>query len=217
MSSGQTAPSIILPDTTYYTEDNEKGKELLGIWREMEEELLEKYGFTAEEIKDILDKVIALDAKLAKYVLSSEESSEYVELYHPYDWADFTKLAPELPLDNIFTEILGQVPDKVIVPEERFWTEFAAEYYSEANWELLKGESYLSMLRQSWNAYLTDELRVLFGKYGRALSGTPQAWDKKKEPTIWHKDLTIRLLDFGMQVKNSLQKQKQTLKRRWQL
>ena len=132
MSSRAAAPSIILPDTTYYTEDNEKGKELLGIWREMEEELLEKYGFTAEEIKDILDKVIALDAKLAKYVLSSEESSEYVELYHPYDWEDFTKLAPELPLDNIFTEILGQVPDKVIVPEERFWTEFAAEYYSEA-------------------------------------------------------------------------------------
>ena len=64
------APGIILPDTTYYTEDNEKGKELLGIWREMEEELLEKYGFTAGEIKDILDKVIALDAKLAKYVLS---------------------------------------------------------------------------------------------------------------------------------------------------
>ena len=56
----------------------------------MEEELLEKYELTAEEIKDILDKVIALDAKLAKYVLSSEESSEYVELYHPYDWEDFT-------------------------------------------------------------------------------------------------------------------------------
>ena len=145
----------------------------------MEEELLEKYGFTAEEIKDILDKVIALDAKLAKYVLSSEESSEYVELYHPYDWEDFTKLAPELPLDNIFTEILGQVPDKVIVPEERFWTEFAAEYYSEDNWELLKA-SLLIDATTIWNAYLTDELRVLFGKYGRALSGTPQAWDKKK-------------------------------------
>ena len=173
------APRIILPDTTYYTEDNEKGKELLGIWREMQEELLEKYGFTAEEIKDILDKVIALDAKLAKYVLSSEESSEYVELYHPYDWADFTKLAPELPLDNIFTEILGQVPDKVIVPEERFWTEFAAEYYSEANWELLKADLLIDAAT-SWNAYLTDELRILAGKYGRALSGTPQAMEKKK-------------------------------------
>ena len=173
------APSIILPDTTYYTEDNEKGKELLGIWREMEEELLEKYGFTAEEIKDLLDKVIDLDAKLAKYVLSHEESSEYVELYHPYDWADFTKLAPELPLDSIFTEILGQVPDKVIVSEERFWTEFAAEYYSEANWELLKAVLLIDATT-SWNAYLTDELRVLSGKYSRALSGTPQAMDKKK-------------------------------------
>ena len=70
----------------------------------MQEELLGKYGFTAEEIKDLLDKVIDLDAKLAKYVLSHEESSEYVDLYHPYDWADFTKLAPELPLDSIFTE-----------------------------------------------------------------------------------------------------------------
>ena len=174
-----SAPGIILPDTTYYMEDNEKGKELLGIWREIQEELLEKYGFTAEEIKDILDKVIALDAKLAKYVLSREEASEYVELYHPYDWADFAKLAPELPLDNIFTEILGQVPDKVIVPEERFWTEFAAEYYSEANWELLKAVLLVDVTT-SWNAYLTDEVRVLSGKYGRALSGTPQAMEKKK-------------------------------------
>ena len=173
------APRIILPDTTYYTEDNEKGKELLGIWRETQEELLEKYGFTVEEIKDTLDKVIALDAKLAKYVLSSEESSEYVELYHPYDWEDFTKLAPELPLDNIFAEILGQVPDKVIVPEERFWTEFAEEYYSEANWELLKADLLIDAAT-SWNAYLTDELRILAGKYGRALSGTPQAMEKKK-------------------------------------
>lgn len=174
-----SAPGIILPDTTYYIEDNEKGKELLRIWREIQEELLEKYGFTAEEIKDILDKVIALDAKLAKYVLSREEASEYVELYHPYDWEDFTKLAPELPLDNIFTEILGQVPDKVIVPEERFWTEFAAEYYSEDNWELLKAVLLVDVTT-SWNAYLTDELRVLAGKYGRALSGTPQAMEKKK-------------------------------------
>ena len=133
----------------------------------------------ALQLKDLLDKVIDLDAKLAKYVLSHEESSEYVELYHPYDWADFTKLAPELPLDSIFTEILGQVPDKVIVSEERFWTEFAAEYYSEANWELLKAVLLIDATT-SWNAYLTDELRVLSGKYSRALSGTPQAMDKKK-------------------------------------
>ena len=74
---------------------------------------------------------------------------------------------------------MGQVPDKVIVPEERFWTEFAAEYYSEANWELLKADLLIDAAT-SWNAYLTDELRILAGKYGRALSGTPQAMEKKK-------------------------------------
>ena len=156
------APGTILPDTTYYADDHEKGKELLATWRKMQEELLAKFDFSAEEIKDLLDKTIELDAKLAKYVLSREESSEYVKLYHPYDWADFTKLAPELPLDEIFTEILGEIPDKVIVPEERFWTEFAAEYYSEKNWELLKADLILSAAT-SYNS-----------------SGTPQAMDKKK-------------------------------------
>lgn len=173
------APSIILPDTTYYEEGNEKGQELLATWRKSEEELLAKFGFLAEEIKDYLDKILELDAKLAKYVLSREESSEYVKLYHPYKWEDFTKLAPELPLDAIFKQILGQVPDQAIVPEERFWTDFAADYYSEKNWELIKADLIVSAAT-SFNSYLTDEIRVLSGAYGRALSGTPQAMDKRK-------------------------------------
>ncbi|MGX7775794.1 M13 family metallopeptidase [Streptococcus pluranimalium] len=173
------APSLILPDTTYYAEDNDKGKELLALWRQSQEDLLPKFGFSAEDIKDMLDKILELDTKLAKYVLSSEESAEYVKLYHPYDWADFAKLAPELPLDAIFTEILGQTPDKVIVPEERFWTEFASTYYSQDNWENLKAELVYSAAN-AFNSYLTDEIRVLSGAYGRALSGTPQAMDQKK-------------------------------------
>lgn len=173
------APGIILPDTTYYEEGNEKGKELLTIWRKMQEELLPKFGFSAEETKDILDKYLELDAKLAKYVLSNEETSEYVKLYHPYDWADFTKLAPELPLDAIFTEILGQSPDKVIVPQERFWKEFAAEYYSEENWEYLHAALKL-FSTGAWTSLLTEEIRVLSGTYVRAISGVPEARLKEK-------------------------------------
>ncbi|HEL0024505.1 M13-type metalloendopeptidase [Streptococcus equi subsp. zooepidemicus] len=173
------APGLILPDTTYYAKDNDKGKELLAIWRGMQEELLPKFGFSHEEVKDLLDKVITLDKQLADYVLSREEYSEYAKLYHPYDWAEFTKLVPELPLDDIFTVILGEVPDKVIVPEERFWTEFAADYYSEKNWELLKAWLVLTAAG-AYHTYLTDEIRVLSGVYSRALSGTPQAMDKKK-------------------------------------
>ena len=98
------APSLILPDTTYYEEGNEKGPELLAIWRQMMEKLLAKFDFSEEEIKDILDKVITGDAELAKYVLSNEEKSEYNKLYHPYEWADLKAPVPELPLDALFTE-----------------------------------------------------------------------------------------------------------------
>lgn len=58
--------------------------------------------------------MIAADAELAKYVLSNEEKSEYNKLYHPYEWADFKALVPELPLDTFFTEVIGQTPDTII-------------------------------------------------------------------------------------------------------
>ncbi|MFS1664197.1 M13 family metallopeptidase [Streptococcus sp. zg-JUN1979] len=173
------APSLILPDTTYYQEGNEQAPVLLAEWRSMYEELLPQFGFATDEIATLLDNIIALDAKLAQYVLSNEESADYVSLYKPYKWSDFKTLAPELPLDAIFTDLVGQVPDKVIVPEERFWTDFAAEYYSEANWEYLKA-SLLVSAAMSLNAYLTDDIRIQSGRYSRALSGTPQAMDKKK-------------------------------------
>ncbi|AND80113.1 M13 family metallopeptidase [Streptococcus pantholopis] len=172
------APSIILPDTSYYAEDNEKGRELLAIWRQTQEELLPQFGFSKAEIKDMLDKIIALDAKLARLVLSSEESSEYVKLYRPYAWEDFKKLVPELPLDDFFSQILGRIPDQIIVPEERFW-QAAADFYTEDNWDLLK--AYLvHSAATSFNAYLTDDIRIVSGIYSRALSGTPKAQDKKK-------------------------------------
>ncbi len=73
-----------------------KGPELLAIWRQMMEKLLSKFDFSEEEIKDILDKVIAADAELAKYVLSNEERSEYNKLYHPYEWVRFQDLGSRI-------------------------------------------------------------------------------------------------------------------------
>jgi len=173
------ALGLILPDTTYYEEDNEKGPELLAVWRQMVEKLLAKFDFSEEEIKDILDKVIAADAELAKYVLSNEEKSEYNKLYHPYEWADFKALVPELPLDTFFTEVIGQTPDTIIVPEERFWKEFAPTFYSAANWETIHAKLKLGAALD-WTSFLTEEIRVLSGEYGRIITGIPEPRPKEK-------------------------------------
>ena len=124
------APGTILPDTTYYAEDHPQREELLTLWKESSANLLKAYDFSDEEIEDLLEKRLELDRRIAAVVLSNEESSEYAKLYHPYAYEDFKKFAPALPLDDFFQAVLGQVPDKVIVDEERFW-QAADQFYSE--------------------------------------------------------------------------------------
>ncbi|AIG66107.1 M13 family metallopeptidase [Weissella tructae] len=172
------ALGTILPDTTYYEPDHPQAADLLAKWRESQEALLMAFGFADAEIKDILDKVLAYDARIAKYVLSNEEGAEYAKLYHPYAWDDFTKLVPGMPLDAIMMQLIGEKPDMVVVPEERFW-QHAAEFYSEEAWPLLKATLILGVVN-SFTSYLSNEIRVLSGAYGRHLSGTPEAISQEK-------------------------------------
>ncbi|WP_373891773.1 M13 family metallopeptidase [Weissella confusa] len=171
------ALGTILPDTTYYAEDHEQGKELLAKWRAAQEDLLPKFGFSADEIKDLLDKYIAYDARIAKVVLSQEESAEYAKLYHPYKWADFTALT-QLPMDDVLQAMTGQTPDMIVVPEERFWAA-SDQFFSEEAWPLLQATLIVG-IANAFTSYLSDEIRVLGGAYGRALSGTPEALNKQK-------------------------------------
>ena len=173
-----SAPSTILPDTTYYAEDHPQREELLTLWKESSANLLKAFDFSDEEIEDLLEKRLELDRRVAAVVLSNEESSEYAKLYHPYAYEDFKKFAPALPLDDFFQAVLGQAPDKVIVDEERFW-QAADQFYSEEAWPLLKATLILSVVNLS-TSYLTEEIRVLSGAYSRALSGVPEAKDKVK-------------------------------------
>ncbi|MDR3241256.1 MAG: endopeptidase [Lactobacillaceae bacterium] len=168
----------ILPDTTYYAADHEKGAELLQAFHDTTMPLLAKFGYSQEAGQALLDDAIKYDARIAKYVLSNEEGSEYAKLYHPYAWEDFVKLAPELPLADFMQKMLGEQPDQVIVPEERFW-QHANEFYSEEAWPLLKAHLLVSVALE-YTGVLTDEIRVMGGAFGRIISGTPAAISTKK-------------------------------------
>lgn len=172
------ALGTILPDTTYYEPGHPQGADLLKQWRASQEQLLPKFGFSSDEIKDLLDKAIAFDSRVAKVVLSQEESSEYVKLYKPYKWEDFTALAPALPLDDIVTAMIGEKPDMVVVPEERFW-HAADQFFSEEAWPLLQATLIVG-IANGYTGYLSDEVRILGGAYSRALSGTPEAKNRQK-------------------------------------
>ncbi|MCM0582624.1 endopeptidase [Weissella diestrammenae] len=172
------ALSTILPDTTYYAADNEKGQELLLAFRETTLPILKRFGYSEQDSQKLLDDTIAYDAKIAKYVLSNEEGSEYAKLYHPYEWAEFVKFAPELPLTDFMTAMLGKIPDQIIVPEERFW-QHATEFYSATVWPQLKAYLLVS-IALDYTGLLTEDMRVLGGAYHRIVSGTPEPVSRKK-------------------------------------
>ncbi|MFL1696158.1 M13-type metalloendopeptidase [Weissella kandleri] len=172
------ALGTILPDTTYYAADHPKKQELLDVYRKTTREILAQFGYQTGEIDYLLNQTLAYDAKIARYVLSNEEGSEYAKLYHPYAWQDFTSLVPQLHLNQFMNGVIGTQPDQIIVPEERFW-QHAQEFYSEEAWPELK--AYLIVeTALSYTGWLTDDLRVLGGAYGRYVSGTPEAVTAKK-------------------------------------
>ena len=115
------ALSLILPDTTYYEEGNEKGPELLAIWRQMMEKLLPKFDFSEAEIKDILDKVIAADVRIGKVCPCQTKKNQSTtnsiipmngQILRPW----FQNCHSMLSL----TEVIGQTPDKIIVHRRAF-------------------------------------------------------------------------------------------------
>ena len=173
-----SAINLVLPDTTYYAPDHKQGQALLAKFRAAQTALLPKFGFSEAETADLIDRYLAFDARAAAVVLSQEEGHEYAKLYHPYAWADFTKLAPELPLDAILTALIGQTPDQVIVPEERFWAA-ANQFFSEEAWPLLQAHLIVSVVN-NFTRYLSDDVRVLGGQYQRELTGAPEAMPADK-------------------------------------
>ena len=61
----------------------------------------------------------------------------------------------------------------------------------------------------SWTSFLTEEIRVLSGEYGRTITGIPEPRPKKKAALSLAEGPYTKRLDSGMREKSSHQKQKQ--------
>lgn len=168
----------ILPDTTYYADDHPQKQELLDKWLEIQTELFKKFGFDDAEAADILKQNLAFDAKVAKYVKSNEEASITKDWYHPYAWEEFVQLAGALDVTTLVQAQIGTIPEQIIVGDERFWQN-AGEFFSETAWPELKAHLLVSIVN-SFTAYLSDDIRLLGGAYGRYISGVPAPSSQRK-------------------------------------
>ena len=163
-------PEIILPDTTYYAEDNESGKQLLSLYSDMAEKVLAFAPLSEEERKQYLADTLAYDALIAKKVKSQVEWSEYYKCHNPMPADEVAALLAPFDIKGLLNSLYGgKAPDTLIVYEPRAVGEMNT-YFNEENFPLYVHWAYVRALLRA-TPCLSEELASLGRSYSRALRG----------------------------------------------
>lgn len=168
----------ILPDKTYYDEDNAQGPQLLDAFRTMTRAVLEKLDYSKEQAATIVSEALAFDRLIVPHVRSSEENADYSKNYNPRTFDEFTKYSQFFDLRSLTLGLIGQEPEKIIVTEPDYFTALD-EIANPTTFPLMKSWL-LIQVALAFTGYLSEELRVLGGTYSRQLSGAtaPKPQDK---------------------------------------
>ena len=173
-----SAPSLILPDKSYYEDDKkEQHDQLLKLWSSMVATLMDKLGYSKEEAKKIIDDAIKFDALLAPNVKSAEEAADYSKMYNPQTVAELASATDQLDIAAIIKQLVGEEPEKIIVTEPEYFK--ALNKILQDNFELFKNWALIRVIREN-ASYLDDEMREINGRYGRALSGSKKPVSQRK-------------------------------------
>lgn len=168
----------ILPDKTYYDADNEQGPQLLKVFADMTEELLVKFGKSADEAKAIVANALAFDRLIVPHVRSSEESADYSKEYNPRTFAEVKAYSAHLDLGKLINELVHDDPEQVNVTEPKYF-EALDQLVTPDNFALLKDWMMVELVN-SYTGILSEELRQLGGTYSRTLSGATEAMNQPK-------------------------------------
>ncbi|WP_334332044.1 M13 family metallopeptidase [Companilactobacillus sp. HBUAS59544] len=169
---------LILPDKTYYAEDNESGKQLLAKYADVASRLLSMIGYKLDEAKEIVSKALEFDKSLVPIVKSSEEWADYTKVYNPMDFDEFVKKSDVLDLKSLVVDSINDTPEKVIITEPR--------YLDNLN-KLVNGDTFENIKAWMMVKFLTgnasildEEFRQVIGEYNLALSGAKELKNRTK-------------------------------------
>ena len=163
-------PEIILPDTTYYAEDNPAGKQLLALYADMAAKVLAYTPLSEEEQRQYLADTLTFDALVAKKVKSALEWSEYYKCHDPMSADEVAACVAPFDIKKLLRDLYGEkVPETLIVYDRRA-VQGMSSYFTEADLpRYLHWASVKALLRAT--AYLSEELAALGKTYIRALTG----------------------------------------------
>ncbi|WP_174713985.1 M13-type metalloendopeptidase [Ligilactobacillus salitolerans] len=171
-------PSLILPDKTYYTEDNEQAAALLQVYSNMVLKLFKLAGYPDDFANETLQGALKFDRSLAPHEKDSTERADYAKDYNKYSFEDFSKFSTHVDLAGYAKQLIKTTPDQVIVSEPKFY-EALDELVNDDTFPDLKAWLFVKRLVGA-SSLLSDEARVVGGEYSRALSGSKEPMNQKK-------------------------------------
>ena len=165
-------PKVILPDASYYKPQMQAQKDMiLGIWTNVAKMIMSKTDLTPEEQEVYIQDTLAFDAILGELVKTSEEWSEYVNMYNPRCVNTVSNHVKPLAFRKILKSLFGFTPKQIIVADPRFVRSFS-KLFNEETFNLYKHWAYVTTLCDSCSL-LTEELRELGSLYFRTIAGIP--------------------------------------------
>lgn len=174
-----SGPSTFLPDTTYYKPEKAQQKEaLIGILSNMMAQLLSKTKLTEEEQAQYIQDALKFDEIIATLVKSSEEWSDYIDVYNPTKTTRVATLLKPVKYKKLLEDLFGFVPETTIVADVRFLKGFKT-LFNEENFELYKHWAYIKVIHSA-SSFLSEELREIGSSFRRALTGTAKMLSAEK-------------------------------------
>ncbi|RIA77707.1 putative endopeptidase [Anaeroplasma bactoclasticum] len=170
-------PQTILPDTTYYLEDNQAGKQLLEVYKDMAKKALAFTPLSKEEQEEYLADTISFDALIAKKVKSQLEWADYVKNYNPMPLEEVQSYLAPFDFKGMLKNQYGDnLPKEIIVYDPKAIKEFNG-YFNKENFNLFKHWSYVTTLLKCAKV-LSEELASISTIFRRTLMGV------EKDPVL---------------------------------
>ena len=161
-------PGVILPDASYYKNEQQKDM-MLNLWSGFAKQVLAIAGHSEEDCDALLKDTLAFDARIAQFVKSNEEWSEYTKMYNPMPTGRIAGMVKPMNLKKLLKDLFGFVPEQIIVAEPRYF-KHVKEVFNAETFESYKNWAYVTTLMGSCSL-LSEQLRDLGGGFMRALSG----------------------------------------------
>lgn len=171
-------PPLILPDTPYYAADHEEGRKLLAIYSKQSKEILTALGYDKEVAEEWVHATLQLEEEFAQYCKNSQELADYTQSYNPQSKEKVKEYFQELDILGFLQNLVGPLPDKIIVTQPRFFSQCSA-WFNEDRLKDLKAWL-LVRVANNFAEVLSEDLRLIGSQYQLKLTGAEEAMDEDK-------------------------------------